>query len=328
MKMKIQSKPILIKCLLYGLMSFILASCQNTEPESIHLYKNKQYKQAIPLLKADANNGNAQAQFYLGKLYADGNILKKDEDEALIWYRKSARQNNGDAQYSIAQAYFYGHLGLEKDRKKAFDLYEKSAKSGNTDSQIKLGLCYYFGEGTPKDYKQSFIWLKKGTRENKKESKYAYFLLGNMLFKGLGVQGDPAESAKWFEKAAVLGDAHSQAMLASQYYEGLGVPKSIEKAQYWAEKSAEQGNEGGKYFLGIIYEHTDKKTGKAIVLYKQASENGMPLASFRLAQIYEEGKGVDKDMKKAFRYYKLAADQGSKEAMEKVTAFEKRNLSE
>ena len=65
----------------------------------------------------------------------------------------------------------------------------------------------------------------------------------------------------------------------------------------------------------------------AIAEYEKASGKGMPPATFRLAQIYDEGKGVGKNRKKALQLYKLAAKQGSIEAMEKIREFEKASLA-
>ena len=136
--MKIQIKSVVMKYIFYILIPFILVGCQESENESIKLYKDKQYERAFPLLKEDAEKGKAQAQFYFGQLYEEGNIVKMDEQKALIWYQKAAEQNNGDAQHALGEAYFYGKFGLKQDLQKAFDFYKKSAESGNVSSQIKL----------------------------------------------------------------------------------------------------------------------------------------------------------------------------------------------
>ena len=40
-------------------------------------------------------------QFYLAELYACGEGVPEDRDEALKWYRKSAEQGNPDAQEAL-----------------------------------------------------------------------------------------------------------------------------------------------------------------------------------------------------------------------------------
>ena len=44
----------------------------------------------VELLKAKANKGNPQAQFYLGKMHAHGIGMKKSSDKAIAWLNKAA----------------------------------------------------------------------------------------------------------------------------------------------------------------------------------------------------------------------------------------------
>ena len=56
----------------------------------------------------------------------------------------------------------------------------------------------------------------------------------------------------------------------------------------------------------------DKK--RAFEYYKQAAEMGHPKAQFNLAQLYEFGNGVGMDIDMAKYWYKKAANQGLEEA--------------
>ena len=67
---------------------------------------------------------------------------------------------------------------------------------------------------------------------------------------------------------------------------------------------------------------------KALPLLEKAAREGDAEAPFYLGVMYDEGKGVDKDMKRAFQYYKLAANQGSKEAVKKIAELEKEKTSQ
>ncbi|WAW06441.1 sel1 repeat family protein [Oxalobacter formigenes] len=279
------------------IVALILCSCEESndkviENNGFEYYKERQYEKALPLLEKAARDGDSDAPFYLGMMYDDGKGVKKDENIS-------------------------------------FDWFETAAKNGNKDAYFIIGKRLFIGKGTEKNYKEALKWLKKSVHEGKNENKKTYALIGIMYLKGLGTLSDPSESAKWFEKAAILGDSNAQALLATQYYDGQGILTNIEKARYWAEKSAEQGDESGDYMLGMIYEFRAPELDmeKAIAEYEKASGKGMPPATFRLAQIYDEGKGVGKNRKKALQLYKLAAKQGSIEAMEKIREFEKASLA-
>ncbi len=54
---------------------------------------------------------------------------------------------------------------------------------------------------------------------------------------------------------------------------------------------------------------------KAFGFYKQAAENGLPAAMFRLARMYDRGKGAPRDLEEAANWYKKAAEGGHVGAM-------------
>jgi TPR repeat protein len=68
--------------------------------------------QAIKLLKASADQGNADAQFFLGTIYL---LPHKDIPQGLMWMRLSAEQGNQDAQLLLGQTYMQGLKELPRD---------------------------------------------------------------------------------------------------------------------------------------------------------------------------------------------------------------------
>ena len=55
----------------------------------------------LPLLRKEAEEGDAEAQCKLGWCYENGNGVAKDLAEAVKWYRKAAEQGNADAQTAL-----------------------------------------------------------------------------------------------------------------------------------------------------------------------------------------------------------------------------------
>jgi TPR repeat protein len=53
-------------------------------------------------------------------------------------------------------------------------------------------------------------------------------------------------------------------------------------------------------------------------LLKISAEHGSSISQYNLGRIYENGNGVDKNVFESFKWYKLAADQGHKEAKERI----------
>ncbi|MGB0721092.1 MAG: SH3 domain-containing protein [Gammaproteobacteria bacterium] len=80
-----------------------------------------------------ARQGNAEAQYNLGWMYANGYGLAKDETKALIWWRKAARQNHSDAVVAVAMAYLHGD-GTKKDKGEALKWLVEAAEHGVEDA--------------------------------------------------------------------------------------------------------------------------------------------------------------------------------------------------
>ena len=55
-----------------------------------------------------AEAGDAQAQFYLGKMFAEGRGVAQDETKGANWYRKAAEQGLADGQYHLGVMYGKG----------------------------------------------------------------------------------------------------------------------------------------------------------------------------------------------------------------------------
>ena len=59
-------------------------------------------------LARQATQGDAQAQVYLGLMYATGEGVGKNEAEAIRWYRAAAEQGQAQAQFLLGSMYDVG----------------------------------------------------------------------------------------------------------------------------------------------------------------------------------------------------------------------------
>ena len=80
--------------------------------------------------KAKAETGDADAQYSLGHLYADGCGVAKDFVRATEWWRTSAIQGNSKAQTTLALCYTRSDKGVEKNLVEAAKLIQMAAKQG------------------------------------------------------------------------------------------------------------------------------------------------------------------------------------------------------
>ena len=97
----------------------------------------KNYKKAIQLWSASAEQGHPEAQFLLGSMYNAGYGVTKNHEKAMSWYRKAARK--GDAQAQLGMGNLYGDgLGVEKDYVMARMWFAISANGGNERAEYNL----------------------------------------------------------------------------------------------------------------------------------------------------------------------------------------------
>lgn len=75
---------------------------------------------------------------------------------------------------------------------------------------------------------------------------------GEIYLKGIGVNPNLPNAAKWFKSAAELGDVESQFQLGSLYQCGVGVDYNLEMAQIWLQRAADQGHKGAAELLKQI----------------------------------------------------------------------------
>ena len=89
------------------------------------------YAQAFPLYRKAADQGNAEAQLFVGLMYRDGQGVPQDYAQAIVWFLKVAVLADDAA----------NPPGL-------IDL-----------AQLNLGRMYRDGHGVPQDYLRAHMWL-------------------------------------------------------------------------------------------------------------------------------------------------------------------------
>ena len=101
--------------------------------------------------RAKAEQGQAEAQYYLGMIYRTGSHgMGKDVPVSVTWLTKSAEQGHSKAQYYLGRTYFDfdgNTSGVAKDTRNAVSWWGKAAAQGDADAQEALGFCYAKGFG-------------------------------------------------------------------------------------------------------------------------------------------------------------------------------------
>ena len=176
---------------------------------AMNCYAQGDYEQAVKKYRIAAELGDANSQFWLGRLYQQGQGVKQDYQEAVKWYRKAADQGNSYAQNNLGRLYQQGR-GVKQDYQEAAKWYRKAAEQGNSYAQNSLGWLYEYGRGVKQDYQEAAKWYRKSAEQG---NKYGQYDLARMYEKGEGVKQDYQEAVKWYRKAAEQGDEDAKKLL-------------------------------------------------------------------------------------------------------------------
>ena len=226
--------------------------------------------------EAMAAAGNATAQRTLGGIYANGYCVDKNYAVAVSWYQKAALKQDGDSMLALANIYARGY-GVQPDLEKALYWLNLAEANGQITGRV-----------------------------------YGYLYLDGVLVgKSIG------RAYSFFLQAAEMGDPVAQYTVSMEYFRGKHLAKSPATALDWLIKSAENGYGPAYRVLGGIYANgsygiarDNVKAGKWLALAKDENK----ATALDVAEMYLEGRGVNRDIDKAIGYYNELAEDYVAEA--------------
>jgi TPR repeat protein len=120
-------------------------------------YNSGDYQTAIAEWQPLAESGDAEAQFGMGLLNANGFGVPLDDNEALKWYLLAAEQEHANARCNIAVMHANG-WGVPQSDAEAFKWYSLAAEQGVTEAQNAVAKMYFGGFGTEQNNVQAHMW--------------------------------------------------------------------------------------------------------------------------------------------------------------------------
>ena len=183
-------------------------------------------------LFAEADSGNAEAQYWLGRIYDAGRLrlLPKDAEKSMHWYQKPAEQGYAPAEYFLCLMHA-NREELENER-----CMWRAAENGVPEAQFWIGVAYeqnlWFGIT---DKQEAFKWFKRAAEHDQVDAEAA---LGRCYEAGEGVEQNYHLAREWYRKAAehvpnLGGAGQGRNELGLLYMDGLGLPKDYVQAYMW-----------------------------------------------------------------------------------------------
>ena len=269
-----------------------------------------------------AEQGNADAQYYLGLSYYNGKGVAQDYAAAASWLRKAAEQGHELAKNTLETMVLSTDEPVEKDLMAQAANMFTAAGSGDANSQYILGLAFI----DQSQYGIGAAWLTKAAEQGHAEAQY---FLGCLYLNGQGVELDSEKGVSWIAKSAAQGYAEAQSDLGVFYEKGLVVEKNDAKAVSLYMKAAKQGlaraqsNLGDRYLNG---KGVAKNAARAAAWFAKSAEQDFPQGQYNLAMCYAKGWGVIQNSATAIAWFRKAADNGFEPARQVLEILRRQGI--
>lgn len=163
-------------------------------------YKKGKKQEAVEAYQYAAEKGQLGASWKLGRMYAEGDGVERDDYEAFKYFvdiaRRDVEPGSPDAPYiSDALVAIAGYLkrgipgtNITPNPTVSREYYMRAAATyRNPKAQFEMGKMFLVGDGVRRNVKQAGRWLQLATE---KGHAGAQALLGNLLYQsGKAVQG-------------------------------------------------------------------------------------------------------------------------------------------
>jgi hypothetical protein len=113
------------------------------------------------LIQSEAERGDCKAESRLADAYAGAGDL----ENAVPWYQKAADQGDAHAQWQLGRLYEFGGGCIAVDHKSAVAWYLKAATQGDAHAQLDLGQICERGALVKSDYLEAYRWYSLSAKQ-------------------------------------------------------------------------------------------------------------------------------------------------------------------
>ena len=262
----------------------------------------KDSDKAIEYCRKAAERGHAAAQLNM----VMWSMHKSDDNnpEVMRWLRLAANQGERQALYNLGISYHRGDIG-SPDIHKSLCLVRKSSERHYGPASARLAMIFAQGDGEiPADNRLARFFALKGTMENDNDAHTILMQLATEEEKKCGhIAHDPI-----IDSAIEAGEpmaAIDKYIRLSQEDKG-NIALAITELEKFSGSDCRLVDE----ILGILYLEM-KDYEKALTHLTKAAEDGLAWSQFYLADMYYDGKGVEKDVSTALKWVEKSFNLGN-----------------
>ncbi|MFI4975960.1 MAG: peptidoglycan-binding protein [Caulobacterales bacterium] len=155
---------------------------------------NANPKTGLDDIRRLANQGYAQAQFFIGERYAKGEGVAKDAIQARLWTQRAAEGGDRKAMHNLGMDYFDG-TGGPRNPTVGVEWFRRAAELGLVDSQYNLGKLYEAGVGVSPNAAEAYKWYLIASKAGDQESGIAAARVSTTLTPQAKAEAEHAAAA-------------------------------------------------------------------------------------------------------------------------------------
>lgn len=306
--------------LVYYTMQLLCKLPTDEKKELINKYQN--------YIKNAIDTGLPGSLFLAAYIYEKGLFVERNADLAFSYYFRAAQASHLAAKARIGLAPVGGYHDEDECRNYFNNSIGKAGLAeyfmgwflaDDTDIMVVTDDILYFYE----------LAANSGVTPAIKELAEVY-MSGNSY-----IEENPAKAIMWYEKLDNIDDT-TAVNLANYYLAGKGCtagPESDAKAFHLLnetvkkyENSIAYNNLGWMYKIGRGCEKPDLK--HAISLFEKAAELECGRAFYHLGDIYENGLGVERNIKTALNFYQQGVELDDRKCIERLAELKEKSIFE
>lgn len=192
--------------------------------------------------------------------------------------------------------------------------WTRAAKAGDAKSAYNLAQSHARGAGVERDESKALAWYERAAEGGLASAEYN---AGIYHLEGRGTRPDADKATVYFEKAAAQGHAGAAFALARRWSESD--PPRDDLTVAWLRRAVEGGHGEAGCMLGqyvLAGRGTRQDFAEGLRLLEDGAVAGETFCQGALGYLHQAGAaGVPRDLAKAARWYRAAADRGSPKAM-------------
>ncbi len=268
-------------------------------------------QESLDEIKKSAENGDSNSQLAMGIFFSKGEMgLPQDGQKAVEWLSKSAEQKNVKAATYLGYLYGEGKL-VKRDFEKAVKWREFAASNGSVTDKWSLGNAFLYGFMLPKDQIKALYWIGEAANGGDGNAILKLIEIYHNMGNADAEKHWKEKFASMELKAATAGNVEAMAAVADKYMSGdNGLPLNRAEGIYWLVSAADKGHFGATEKLAQMYakgRYVSQNPKKAQKYFEKLAEQD-PSYCFKISALYGEGKdGFPLDEAKSFEWLERGA---------------------